>query len=185
LETITPDQSGVGEVVVTDLNNRLMPLIRYEFGDLASVSAQPCSCGRGLPVLAAVQGRSTDQYVVTPDGRKIHSVIFPHLLDDLAAIGIATTQFRVVQTQLDAIVFYIVLRNANDRRRVDEKVRTRLSPQLGKHVSLRVEYVDRIDSSGEKFSYFQPYSGREGLWGQDRLEAVKAGDPTLPTGTHA
>src|SRR5688572_19629487 len=41
----------VGEVVITDLHNYGFPLIRYRIGDAASWRGEPCSCGRGLPLL--------------------------------------------------------------------------------------------------------------------------------------
>ena len=47
-----------------------MPLIRYETGDRAALSAEPCPCGRGLPVIAGIEGR-VDDVVITPDGRRI------------------------------------------------------------------------------------------------------------------
>ena len=49
-----PGQTG--RVIVTTLQNRAMPLIRYEIGDFAEVG-QPCPCGRGLPVLKRILGR--------------------------------------------------------------------------------------------------------------------------------
>ena len=47
----------VGRLVVTDLHNFATPLIRYEIGDYAEVG-EPCPCGRGLPVLKCIQGRT-------------------------------------------------------------------------------------------------------------------------------
>ncbi len=57
-----------GRVVVTTLHNFAMPLIRYALGDYAEVGA-PCSCGRGLPVLSRIHGRSRNMFVL-PDGRR-------------------------------------------------------------------------------------------------------------------
>jgi phenylacetate-CoA ligase len=58
----------VGRVVVTALHNFAMPLIRYEVGDFAEVG-EACPCGRGLPVLRRIVGRSRNM-VRTPDGRR-------------------------------------------------------------------------------------------------------------------
>ena len=49
-----------GAVLITDLLNLAMPLIRYRIGDVAASQAGPCSCGRGLPRLEGLQGRVTD-----------------------------------------------------------------------------------------------------------------------------
>ena len=57
-----------GRVVVTDLYNYLMPLIRYDIGDYAVVG-EPCSGGIGLPSLHAVLGRRRNM-LVHADGRR-------------------------------------------------------------------------------------------------------------------
>ena len=65
----SPCVSGeVGRVVVTDLHNFAMPLIRYEIGDQAAFGP-PCPCGRGLPTLQMVAGRTHD-LAVDPTGRR-------------------------------------------------------------------------------------------------------------------
>lgn len=58
----------IGRVVVTTLHNFAMPLIRYALSDYAEVGA-PCSCGRGLPVLTRILGRSRNMFTL-PDGRR-------------------------------------------------------------------------------------------------------------------
>ncbi len=63
----------VGEIVVTHLATPEFPLIRYRTGDMAARATGPCSCGRGLPVLEKVLGRSTD-FVRTPAGNVMHAL---------------------------------------------------------------------------------------------------------------
>lgn len=46
-----------GRVLVTCLTNFLMPLIRYDTGDLARVQTEPCPCGRSLPSFGPITGR--------------------------------------------------------------------------------------------------------------------------------
>ncbi|WP_396621469.1 phenylacetate--CoA ligase family protein [Marinobacter sp. W-8] len=54
----TPCVPGeIGEVVVTSLTNRAMPLLRYRIGDLASWAEQACECGRAWPLMQEVAGR--------------------------------------------------------------------------------------------------------------------------------
>lgn len=57
----------IGRVVLTELSNFGMPLIRYDIGDYAEVGP-PCDCGRGLPVLKRVMGRFRNM-ALDPDGR--------------------------------------------------------------------------------------------------------------------
>ena len=58
-----------GRVVVTPFVSTSQPLIRYDQGDIARLGPA-CSCGRGLPVLAAIEGRATALFT-HPDGRAI------------------------------------------------------------------------------------------------------------------
>lgn len=59
---------AIGRVVVTPLHNFAMPLFRYVLGDYAE-AGEPCPCGRGLPVLARILGRSRQMFVL-PGGRR-------------------------------------------------------------------------------------------------------------------
>jgi phenylacetate-CoA ligase len=58
----------MGRVLVTTLENRLMPLVRYEIGDWATVETAPCACGRTLPRIGRVVGRGINLFRM-PDGR--------------------------------------------------------------------------------------------------------------------
>lgn len=49
-----------GEVVATCFMRTHQPLIRYRVGDVASWSAEPCDCGRAMPVIQEVCGRVED-----------------------------------------------------------------------------------------------------------------------------
>jgi len=65
---VKPGQAG--EIVITDLLNLGMPLIRYKIRDVASFVDGNCKCGRGLPLIKMVGGRVTD-FIVTPEGKII------------------------------------------------------------------------------------------------------------------
>lgn len=73
VETVrTGDGPGApgGRILVTSLYNRAMPLIRYEVGDSGELLADPCPCGRGLPLMRPTLGRCVDYFVLT-DGTTI------------------------------------------------------------------------------------------------------------------
>jgi len=95
-----------GQVVITTLHNFAMPLLRYANGDWAE-AGEPCACGRGLPVLKRVLGR-TRNMLLLPDGKQ-HWPSFPSA-DWLAVAPIE--QIQVVQTALEAIeVRYVMSRS--------------------------------------------------------------------------
>ena len=88
-----------GYVVVTDLTNQGMPFIRYRNEDVAALAEEPCPCGRPMPVLEKLLGRSTD-LIRTPSGEIIHGEFFTHLFYGCDSIS----QFQVHQTSLDRLV---------------------------------------------------------------------------------
>lgn len=62
---------GAGDLIATGLINASQPLVRYRVGDRISLPEhQDCACGRTLPVIASVTGR-TDDVVIAPDGRRV------------------------------------------------------------------------------------------------------------------
>ena len=94
----------VGRILVTDLDNFGMPLIRYDIGDRAVLSdKQNCVCGRGLPLLEKVEGR-TLEIIRTPDGQRIGGTFWTLLLRSRPGLY----QFQVVQEKLDRIVINFV-----------------------------------------------------------------------------
>lgn len=102
VELLAVSGSGEGEIVITDLNNFAMPMIRYRTGDSASFSEIFCNCGRGLPMLDKVHGRVSDM-ILTTDGRRIHGEYFTHLFYGAAGVR----SFQVLQKTRDSISILI------------------------------------------------------------------------------
>lgn len=102
VEILRPDGSScgpgeIGRVVVTDLHNFAMPLIRYELGDQAAFGP-PCPCGRGLPVLKIIAGRTSD-LAVDPTGR----TFFAHLNQGFWASVAPVLQRQIAQLAPDRL----------------------------------------------------------------------------------
>ena len=74
-ESCGPGETG--RLIATSLTNYAMPFIRYDTGDIGSISDTPCACGRGLKKINQVLGRSRD-FVITPSGRQVHGAFFNH-----------------------------------------------------------------------------------------------------------
>jgi len=121
----TPAKEGeTGKIVVTDLHNYGMPFIRYEIGDLGVATTKTCSCGRGLPLLADVVGRSLD-VIKTPEGKIVPGEFFPHLIKDFPDVA----RFQVIQEKLDHLVIKLVPTSELSeisKKRIDAEVRNRV-----------------------------------------------------------
>lgn len=107
-----PAEPGqLGRVVVTNLNNYAMPLIRYENGDMGVASQRMCACGRGLPLMDSINGRITD-VITSPSGKLLHGEFFTHLFYKIGGVY----QFRVVQETRGDLLIQIVPGSGFDRR---------------------------------------------------------------------
>ena len=93
-----------GNIVLTDLENRVMPLIRYKNGDVGSLLRDQCKCGLNLPLMGSVRGRIFD-IIVLKNGRKIYGQIFARILFEQVD---CVRQFQVHQISLGRIVIRIV-----------------------------------------------------------------------------
>jgi phenylacetate-CoA ligase len=96
-----------GEIIVTDLYNYAMPLIRYRLGDYATLSKENCECGRGLPVIKRVHGRAYDM-IVDPDGNRFHPEVLMYIFEEFKSRGAGIAQFQVIQTRVDSFLISIV-----------------------------------------------------------------------------
>jgi phenylacetate-CoA ligase len=129
---------GPRELVITDLHNLGMPLLRYVNGDLATPGHGRCACGRGLPRLARVDGRKLDA-LRTRDGRFVPGEYVVYAF--LGATGIR--RYQVVQKQLDAFEILIVP-DAGFDAGIIEHVRSELVKVVGDSVALNFRLTDEI-----------------------------------------
>jgi phenylacetate-CoA ligase len=132
--------SQSGEVAITDLFNYGMPFIRYINGDLATTTTTTasCACGRGLPRLAHVDGRTLDA-IHTTDGRHLPGEFFVYLLKDVPGVE----YFQLIQRQLERLDLSIV-RGPNFNEDSLAMIRQGVRKVLGDKVELACHFVDEI-----------------------------------------
>lgn len=84
-----------GRIVATDLDNYVMPVIRYETGDMSSISSKKCSCGRAHSLMKGIDGRTADTLQLK-NGSRVHGVF---VTDILAELNIFTDKIKRFQIQ--------------------------------------------------------------------------------------
>ncbi|MEG1327335.1 MAG: glycosyltransferase, partial [Janthinobacterium sp.] len=84
-----------GEIVVTHLATQDYPFIRYATGDMGALDTQPCACGRGLPLLQKIEGRSTD-FLTAMDGTVMHGLALVYIVRELPQVR----SFKIIQETL-------------------------------------------------------------------------------------
>ncbi len=142
-KTLEPVADGeVGELVFTTLTREAVPLIRYRTGDLASVTREPCACGRTLARMSKVVGRTDDMMVI----RGVN--VFPSQIESiLLDIEHAQPHYQIVRTRrgaLEHLEVRVEVTEAlfNDKighmRAVEEEIREALRSGLGVDVDVRL-----------------------------------------------
>ena len=138
----------VGDLVVTDLTNRVFPLIRYRVGDRGSLVEAPCACGVTLPLISQPEGRTTD-VLRLPSGRSMGH----RLMAMFSTHPDSVRLFQIHQRADASIVVRVVLGPGADSRRHVEEAVEGLRRRIEHEVPVTTEYVDRLPFTGGKVKY--------------------------------
>lgn len=136
---------GWGELALTHLVNRGMPIVRYRIGDVGALDEEGCACGRPFGVLKGVVGRSND-LLQKRNGDLIHPELFDYFMRGQPGIR----RYRVVEEARGTL--RVLVEPEPDAGRPDpDEVSTRLLGHLGEHVTIHVEVVSALspDPSGK------------------------------------
>lgn len=134
-----------GEIVVTELHNTAMPLIRYKTGDFGALRNEKCSCGRNLPLFIGPLGRDRDQFK-KKDGSLIHGAYIARFLTEKmlkdSSFGISGYQF--IQNSLETFTGKIVPTSSfnNDSKTFISKL---FKDTFGQNVRIKFELVEQIE----------------------------------------
>lgn len=135
-----PVPPGVpGSVVVTDLTNRGMPILRYQLGDVAVASERTCPCGRQMLLLERIEGRDAD-YVVTANGDLISGI---SLTENFASLVPGIDQIQIIQETVERFLLRIV-RGVDFGPRNLERIGELVAKRFGPSATFECEFVDRI-----------------------------------------
>ncbi len=131
-------QEGEGELVMTHLNNRAMPFIRYKIGDHVRISNNTCSCGRGLKVIDEVLGRSFE-IIQFPNGNRVGGTFWTFVMKSVKGIK----DFQVVHR--DEKSFLINYIPENQDINIDfNKLSTNIKDYGGDHIDIEFKKVELI-----------------------------------------
>jgi phenylacetate-CoA ligase len=139
LEVLAEGAHLNGELVITDLRNYAMPMIRYRTRDVGRLTAAPCACGRGLPLLQLSGGRSTD-FLTAISGQKASGIVIAtYVITNIPGIR----QIQFVQQRPDRVQ----VRLAQGPEWSSESLRqltARVRSFLGESMAVDVEFVREI-----------------------------------------
>jgi phenylacetate-coenzyme A ligase PaaK-like adenylate-forming protein len=130
-----------GRVVVTDLDNYVMPFVNYALGDFAALGP-PCPCGRGLPTLLGVEGRDVE-VIRTLDGREINAGVLGQYLTFVRGALPYVWEYQAVQERPDSVTLRLVP-TPRFSSEIAAALRRDLADLLGPGMHVTVEPVGEI-----------------------------------------
>lgn len=144
-----------GQIVVTSLRNYGMPFLRYAIGDVGILSEKNCDCGRGLPLLSSIQGR-TSEFLAVYD-KKLDRIIpvgpvYPMIIYGLMQVPLKSV--RLVQESLDRIVLKGVKDEGYAQKHTDYLIKY-FRQFLGDDFMVDFEFLDYLEPlpSGKRASF--------------------------------
>lgn len=135
----TVQNNEVGHVILTELWNYTMPLIRYDAGDLAITTDELCSCGRGLPLVKNVCGRTIEQ-IKLPDGNLLPGLTFTDIFEDNAH---KIKDFQITQEKVNKFTIYLVI-NENYNDQTNSEILNFFEGHMGIPLDIDFKFVDQI-----------------------------------------
>ena len=145
-----------GRIIITDMLNMGMPLIRYQIEDAGTPLAGDCACGRSLPRMKITGGRVTD-FLVTSE-RKVVSGASMTIYFVATVAGIA--QAQIIQKVVDSLTLKIV-KSEHFSDTTEKEIADNIKQYFGAGMKYEVEYVDKIETTASgkyrfSISYIDP-----------------------------
>lgn len=109
------EEGKTGDVVITSLVHRTLPIVKYYVGDRAKITYEECGCGKKTPVILLQDGRDCEKLKGTP---YFGTTIFRKVLRTLYFKNVTTdiSRIRVVQVNEDLLHVFVDKEQKNDRK---------------------------------------------------------------------
>jgi len=127
-----------GEVVVTNLHSYAMPFIRYSVGDVGIPGDAACPCGRGLPLMQTVEGRTID-CITLPDGRSISPYRLTCTVEQVPGIK----RYQILQTSPEKLVVNMIP-NEHFTEQVEPHIKAELRQLLGEEMVVQTVLTQEL-----------------------------------------
>lgn len=142
---LPPGESG--EIVVTNFATRAFPFVRYRTGDLGAIAKHPCACGRCLPLLQEIQGRTTD-FLTAINGASVHALGLIYVMREIPEISM----FKIIQETADRVRVLVCVDGVLPEKNI-RQIYTDFKSRLGDEMLIELEHVTEI--SQEKSGKFK------------------------------
>jgi len=142
MEFVDKDRNPVhlgesGEILATDLHNYTMPFIRYAVGDMGTLCSEQCPCGRRLPLMKSIEGRTSD-IIVFSNGVTLSGPALTLMFKDCRI-----KQYQVIQEAKDKLVIKVIKAEKYSDSDTDHFLKI-IRAHVGKNVIIEIQFIDDI-----------------------------------------
>ncbi len=130
---------GTGHLVISNLTNHATVLLNYKLGDMVTLGRGPCPCGRTLPLIERIRGRS-DDLVRLPGGAVSHALV---VLEGLRAVS-GVVQVQLLQEDVNRFVIRAVSSRAANLSAASEALVAALCQRVSPEVKAEVQWMEAI-----------------------------------------
>jgi phenylacetate-CoA ligase len=141
------EASGIGRILVTTFGNRWFPLLRFEIGDIARISPEPCPCGRAFGLtLSSIEGRLLSIFLASGNRLVSH-----RQMDQAIAAVEGIEEYRLDQLSPLNVKLRIIVGGSRRRQSVLRDAKEAMQALLGDDVDVLVEAVPSLfpEASGK------------------------------------
>jgi phenylacetate-CoA ligase len=140
------EEGKVGRIVATNISNRILPIIRFDTGDLGVYDGNNCECGRGMPKMVRKIVGSQKELLISADGRYVPPGTLQAIFSEY---GYPAARYQLVQNNRNKFKLKLV-RGPEYKSDSLEKIKNNLRERLGGDSDITIEPVDVIGGEGEK-----------------------------------
>jgi len=144
------EKGDLGDVTITDLENKAFPIIRYKNGDKGKYLNYSCTCGLPYPIIDKIKGRTTDN-VFTPSGITINGEYLTTIFDGNPDI---VDSFQIIQKSDYSIIINCVLPKTTDDNTLEfEKIKKDLQLKTKNEVNIQFYFLDKLVQDRGKLKF--------------------------------
>jgi len=140
-ENNEPSEPGESaNIIVTNLNNYIFPLVRYHIGDLCVLSDEKCSCGINYPLISKITGRESD-IIKTPLNDEISlsnfAVFFEYLTDYII-------QYQLIVDRKENEITINIVPTEKFGKETLEEIKLKISELINHSMDIKIHLVEQI-----------------------------------------
>jgi len=128
-----------GRIIVTNLDNYVMPFIRYDTGDLATIQKEKDNCDVPLPVMGRINGRTTDNFI-----RKNGDIVYGEFLTHMFYPKHVVNAIQIIQEDYERIRILFVEKETGFNVEQKNLITKKIQKVMGKSCNVIWEKVEKI-----------------------------------------